>query len=86
MLRDARAVSLVDPVEIHSRFPPLPTNCSRALFTAVTFLACVSHSSLHAQVTEVKQRAASWSAASVIPLANNGEPLDIAGLGGIRIA
>ena len=86
MWRDARAVSLVDPVEIHSRLFLMPINYSRALFTAVTSLACVSHSSLHAQGTGVRQRAASWSAASVIPLANNGEPLDVAGLGGIRIA
>ncbi|MEO7361245.1 MAG: hypothetical protein ABI120_13015 [Gemmatimonadaceae bacterium] len=64
----------------------MPTYCSRAFFLAVTFLASASRSSLGAQGVASKPRPSASSAASSIPLENNGASFDIAGLAGIRIA
>ncbi len=59
-------------------------SCSTAL--TVTLLACLSHNLLNAQDSSRKTGSAAPSAASNFVLVKNGEPVDIAGLAGIRIA
>lgn len=85
-LRNAPPPSTVVNVETLTHVPNMPNYCSRAYFLAVTFLACASRSSLDAQSAAPKLRVAASSTASCILLTNDGEPFDIAGLAGIRIA